>query len=663
MSKQPITSQDLRKLNVLNDPQLSPDGGTCAFVRQYITDEDEYTSHLFLQKIQDDTPEQWTFGEGTVSSPRFSPDGQWLTFVSKRGTQKTPQLYLLSLNGGEAKSVTHLENGAGQPIWSPDSSRILFTTSFEKGDLPSTSIDDKKEKQTEKSQPLIVERLKYKSDAAGFLDQKNKQLAIYHVDNETTEFITDEEFDHEPSSWSPDGEKVCYFSNKQGDDKLVSDIYLLDVHSKKDKQLTNGKGMFSHGTFSPDGKTVACLGHMKEFAGATHSKIWTIDLSTNETSCITEGWDMNVSDSCIGDIRSGQANPGPVWTEDSTSIFALASAWGNTELYQVHLNGEVQPMTNGQHHVFGFSIHEETKTAIIGVSSPTNPGELYALSLETKKSKQLTFMNEQLLKDVQLQEPEEILFKGKDGLEIQGWILKPVGFKEGESYPGILEIHGGPHAMYGNTFFHELQLFAANGYAVFYSNPRGSHGYGQSFVDACRGDYGGMDYEDILSFTDAVLDHCPWIDEKRLGVTGGSYGGFMTNWIIGHTNRFKAAATLRCISNWISFYGVSDIGYFFTEWEVGTDLLKDPDKLWNHSPLKYVNKMETPLLIMHGEKDYRCPVEQAEQLYVALHQRGQEPRFVRFPDSNHELSRSGAPHLRQARLKELTDWFEKHLQN
>jgi len=215
--------------------------------------------------------------------------------------------------------------------------------------------------------------------------------------------------------------------------------------------------------------------------------------------------------------------------------------------------------------------------------------------------------------------------------------------------------------MYGNTFFHELQLLAARGYAVFYSNPRGSHGYGQSFVDACRGDYGGMDYEDILSFTDAVVESHPWIDENRLGVTGGSYGGFMTNWIIGHTNRFKAAATLRCISNWISFYGVSDIGYFFTEWEIGTDVLKDPDKLWQHSPLRYVNQMETPLLIIHGEKDFRCPIEQSEQLFVALKHRGQEPRFVRFPEANHELSRSGPPHLRFARLEELTNWFEKHL--
>lgn len=215
--------------------------------------------------------------------------------------------------------------------------------------------------------------------------------------------------------------------------------------------------------------------------------------------------------------------------------------------------------------------------------------------------------------------------------------------------------------MYGQTFFHELQLLAAKGYVVLYTNPRGGHGYGQQFVDAVREDYGGKDYTDLMSAVDYALENYDFIDQERLGVTGGSYGGFMTNWIVGHTNRFKAAVTQRCISNWLSFYGVSDIGYFFTKWELGKNLLEDPAKLWDFSPLKYAENVETPLLIVHGELDFRCPIEQAEQMFVALKHLRKEVEFVRFPGANHELSRSGKPEMRIERLNHITRWFEEYL--
>ncbi|MBU9722556.1 MULTISPECIES: S9 family peptidase [Bacillaceae] len=658
-SKRSLTKEDLKKINVINDPHLSPDGSRVAYVQQFITDDDKYTSHLFVQSTNESEGTKWTYGNGRVFSPRFSPDGKWLVFVAAKGEQEKPQLHLLSLAGGEARPLTTLKNGASQPFWSPDSQKILFTTTYQQNSSP-TKGDQSNDSKGKKSEPLVVERLKYKSDASGFLDGKRKQLAIYELSSESITYMTDDDYDHEPSGWSPDGKKIVYSANKAEDHELVSHLYLLDIATKSSEKLTKGDAIFTTAVFSPDGNTLAFYGHKKEFAGATQMKLWTMDLNSKKLVCLTNNWDVHVTDAAIGDVRSGHTNPGPIWSKDGSKLYITASTQGNTNFYSVSLNGQINDLYSGKHHVYGYHVNPAKDQAVLGVSTPTNPGDLHVINLTSGHTFPLTDANK-WLEGIHIQEPEEIHCKTNDGWEVHGWVLKPHGYEANKKYPTILEIHGGPHAMYGNTFFHELQLFAAKGYIVLYSNPRGSHGYGQTFVDACRGDYGGKDYEDLMAFLDASIEKHDCIDVERLGVTGGSYGGFMTNWIVSHTNRFKAAATLRCISNWISFYGVSDIGYFFTEWEIGTDLLKDPEKLWNHSPLKYVNNIETPLLILHGERDFRCPVEQAEQLFVALKHRGKDTRFVRFPDSNHELSRSGPPHLRLARLEELTNWFDKFL--
>ncbi|GEL06786.1 S9 family peptidase [Salisediminibacterium halotolerans] len=664
-TKHALTAEDLRNLNIIGDPQLSPDGQTLAMIRTRITDEDEYETHLFVQKHTDNEPKQWTFGSGRVFSPRFSPDGQTLAYTRTKAKGEKPQLYLQSLDGGEAKQVTELDGGAGEPFWAPDGRRVLFSTSFEGGQAVPAENEDtvNNNGKDEKSKPFVVERLKYKSDAAGFHDGKTKQLAVLTVSDGQVEFFSDDVYDHTPNGWSPDGEQIVYTANKAPDDTLISDIYTVDTKTNEHTCLTGQEGMFSNGTFSPDGKTIACFGHEKEYLGATQAKVWLLDPLSSKRSVLTASWDVNVGDTMIGDSRAGDAEPGPVFSKNGDAVYVRASTNGNTQLYHVSLrNGDVTQLTHGEQHVYSASIDPDRGEAVVGISTPLNPGELYRLSLTgSGETTPLTALNAEFLQEIHVSEAEEIRTRSADGGEVQGWLLKPYQFDDNTSYPGVLEIHGGPHAMYGNTFFHELQLLAAKGFAVFYSNPRGSHGYGQQFVNAVRGDYGGMDYEDLMAFTDAVTARHPWIDSNRLGVTGGSYGGFMTNWILGQTDRFQAGATLRCISNWLSFYGVSDIGYFFTEWEVGADFLQDTDTLWNHSPIKYVNNITAPLLILHGEKDYRCPVEQAEQLFVALKMRGQDPRFVRFPEANHELSRSGPPHLRIARLDELTSWFEKHL--
>ncbi|WP_035186135.1 S9 family peptidase [Alteribacter aurantiacus] len=657
--KRPLEIEDLRKITVLNEPQLSPSGEAFAFIKQTISEKDEYVSQLFVQQLDEEEPVQWTFGEERVSYPRFSPDGKWIAFVSNR--LKKPQLFLLSTKGGEAKQITSLKNGAMQPSWSPDSKRILFTTTLEPGEELGAKDEEKTDEKG--AEPLVVTRLKYKSDAAGFLDNKTKQLAYYCLASDKSTLLTEGDFNHEPGTWSPDGSKVTFFANKKEDQDyhIISDLFLLDVETKEETLLTDGEGVYTFPVFSHDGDKLAYYGHQKEYSGATHMKLWVMDLSSKETACVTSEWDVNIGDSAIGDLRSGHPNPGPVWDVGNNKLFVTASVNGSTNLYSVTLEGSVSEVVVGDQHLYGYDILPEKQKAVVAISTPTNPGDAYSVDLSSGEMEKLTDVNGAFLENVHVAAPEEVNYKAEDGWNIHGWIMKPYGFVEGEKYPTILEIHGGPHAMYANSFFHEMQFLAAKGYAVLYTNPRGGHGYGQAFVDACRGDYGGKDYTDLMSAMDQAIEQFDFIDEDRLGVTGGSYGGFMTNWIVSHTDRFKAAATLRSISNWISFYGVSDIGYFFTEWEIGADLFSDPDKMWNHSPLKYVKDINTPLLILHGEKDFRCPVEQAEQLFIALKHQKKDTRFVRFPNANHELSRSGPPKLRYARLKELENWFNQYL--
>ncbi|TRM11795.1 S9 family peptidase [Lentibacillus cibarius] len=662
-SKRALTADDLKRINVVSDPQLKPDGSAFAFVSTTANDDNDYTSQLFLQSLEDAQPRQWTFGDAKNIHPRFSPDGNMMVFQSDRSG--VPQLWLVHTDGGEAKQLTTFKNGAVDPEWSPDGKRIIFSAPLEEQDDVSKqrelSEDERKKEKEEKSkQPLVVNRLKYKSDVKGFHDDKRTQLVQYDLETETFEQLTTAPTHHHLEDIAPDGKHILFSANLDEDEdyELTNDLYLLNLPTKETTMLTNGNGQYGNARFSPNGEKVACFGHEFAYKVATLNDLYIFDIASGERTCLSDKWDFQLGDAMIDDTRMGQSEAGPVWNADSTHLLFLGTDSGATSLYQVDLSGEWSMVYENNNHVFGFANNHDA--LVLGISNPTEPGNFYQLNRDGQVT-QLTDVNREFLNDVALSEPETLTFQANDGWQIQGWLLRPYGFEQGKKYPFILEVHGGPHAMYGQTFFHEMQLLAAKGYVVLYTNPRGSHGYGQEFVNACRADYGGSDYTDLMAAVDYALENYDFIDHDRLGVTGGSYGGFMTNWIVGHTNRFKAAVTQRCISNWLSFYGVSDIGYFFTKWELGKSLLEDPQALWDFSPLKYTENMETPLLIVHGEKDYRCPIEQGEQLFITLKQLRKEVEFVRFPDANHELSRSGKPDMRIERLQHITRWFEQYL--
>ncbi|PLR97696.1 S9 family peptidase [Bacillus sp. T33-2] len=655
-----VSAEDLYSLKSVTDPQLSPDGTSCIFVQtEIVKEKHEYASNLYCLNVKKKNgPVQWTFGEFRNSSPRWSPDGSKIAFLSNRSGKN--QIYLLNASGGEARQVTFCRNGASSPAWSPDGRRIAFSVNLK----PHESIHDTEmeEKEQKKLKPLEVVKMKYKSDASGFWDGSFKQIAVIDIETGSIEQLTTGTADFELHSWSPDGKWIAASADlsQNVDSSFKNDVLLIDFENKEISPVTGGTGYFGDAAFSPDGKYLGFIGHEREYENATLSKVWIHDLECKKTSCLTEDLDVMVGNAAVGDFHQGASIPGIAWGEDRQSFYFLATDNGNTVIYYGNVNGEIYPALLHSQNVYGFALDGKSQRIVAAVSRPAMPGELFLLEVTTGSLEQLTSINEEFMSQVSLVEPDAISLAGRDGTPLHGWVMKPAGFETGKKYPLVVEIHGGPHMMYANTYFHEFQLLSANGYAVLYINPRGSHGYGQEFVNAVRGDYGGGDYEDIMAATEYAVKTFDFIDNDRLGVTGGSYGGFMTNWIVGHTNIFKAAVTQRSISNWISFYGVSDIGYYFTEWQIKSDL-NDVETLWKHSPLAYAGNINTPLLILHSEKDYRCPIEQAEQLFIALKRQNKQAKFIRFPEANHELSRSGNPGLRIERLNYIIGWFDQYL--
>ncbi|MDM5206922.1 S9 family peptidase [Cytobacillus kochii] len=655
-AKKRIKPEDQYQLKSVSDPQLSKNGYDCVYIETTMCEEENtYSSHLFyINTNQPAETQQLTYGKGRNLAPRWSPDGSQIAFVSNRN-HEVNQIFMLSMNGGEAKQLTNEPNGATNPIWSPDGKRIAFQSTVEKENLP--------EKNKDKPEPVEIERMKYKSDAKGLWSGDYQHIGVIDIASGEREWLTTGEQDYYLQCWSPDNQSIALLADlaTDKDHSFNNDVYILDVESKQMENMTKGVASFSHVSWSPDGKCLGLIGSKWTYRNASLSRIWTLDVSTGELTCLTEEWDVQVGDYVVADFHQSANASQILWAEDSSSFYFLASDHGNTVLYFGTVEGAMYPaLLEERHHIYGVSTGGTIDKAIVAISTPTNPGDLYLLNVTSGEKTRLTNINQAFFEETAVADAEVLQYQSIDGWELQGWLIKPINHETGEKYPLIVEIHGGPHMMYANTYVHEFQVLTAEGYAVLYTNPRGSHGYGQAFVDAVRGDYGGKDYEDIMTAVDYVLEYDEGIDRERLGVTGGSYGGFMTNWIVGHTNRFKAAVTQRSISNWISFYGVSDIGYYFTDWQIKSQL-KDIEKLWKHSPLAFVEQVETPLLILHSENDLRCPIEQAEQFYIALKHHNKQAKFIRFPQANHELSRSGHPNLRMKRLHYIKNWFNEYV--
>lgn len=666
MMKRPVVAEDLLKLQFLSDPQISPCGNRIAYAKTHIDGASkEYKTDLYLVEVDSKEDRRIVVG---AESPVWSPDGRHLVFISQRSGSR--QLWLLRDGFGEAEQLTTMRWGVSNPSWSPDGKKLLFISAVGKEDTPESLRKEMSKEEREKLKkeqmdtPYVVDSLRYKMNGVGLLPKRTGQLFVLDLATKEVKQLTCGDYPINSPAWSPCSQYIAFVSNRLPDADFhpnISDLYVIPANGGEMVKLTGSNGSTSFPVWSLDGKEIVYLWHDRKYAGATLPKFYRISAQGGEPVCLNCQMELPVGITTNADSRYGGGSMQPVWATNGY-IYFVAADKGYAHLYRLPAaGGEVEQVSDLPGAIYSFTLDSEGKKAAFAYTDVLNPGDLYVFDLLNKQHEQLTNVNAELLQGLALSTTEEFNCPSFDGVNIQGWVMKPINFEPDKKYPAILEIHGGPHTMFGNTFFFEFQLLCSRGYVVIYTNPRGSHGYGQKFVDGCRGDYGGGDYKDLMAAMDYCVANMAFIDENRLGVTGGSYGGFMTNWIVGHTNRFKAAVTQRSISNWTSFTGASDIGSYFTENEHKANPWDDPEQMVKFSPLTYVKNVETPLLILHGEEDLRCPIEQAEQLFVFLKRLGKTTQLIRFPGSNHELSRSGRPLLRIARLNAIVDWFDKYI--
>lgn len=652
-SKRRITIADLKAMNWVSDPRIAPNGEQIAYVVKQVDPKDDkkYVSRIWLTDCANSQPVELTAGPKIDTNPRWSPDGQQLAFTSNREGKN--QIWILPMSGGEAKQLTQQKVGAGAPIWSPDGKKIAYVAR-----VSANEVEDDKNA----SDVKVITRLHYKMNGLGFLGDRYAQIFVVDVATGEEKQITNGDYDCGAPTWAPCSTKLAFSSNRteEPDYNNLSDIWVVGVDGGELTRLTPGDGPSSNPSWSPCGQYVAYLGHNNEYKSATLARIMVVPATGGEAANLTASFDRSIGNACGSDMVTS-VDPGLVWSANSKHIFFLSSDGARTKVWRVanEAGATVEAITcDREQVVYGMSLATAHDRLALTITDPLHIGDVFCLDLGSKP-RQLTAHNEALLAELELTAPEQFTVES-DGMTVEGWLMKPVGFQSGVKYPSVLEIHGGPHVAYGYTFMHEFHLLCASGYAVIFTNPPGSQAYGQEFVTQTHHDWGGADYRGIMAAVDHVSQY-DYIDTDRLALTGGSYGGYMTNWIIGHDQRFKAAVTQRSTASRYSMFGTSDVGFLNGQFEFKENPWDNPEFYLERSPITYVNNMHTPLLILHSEEDLRCPIEQGEQLYTALKWLRREVVFVRFPNENHELSRSGQPRHRAERLEHMVNWFKKYV--
>ena len=666
LKKRLIKAEDLYEFKTLQTVRLSPDGNNILFSSKWAEQKTEkkYSNLWILPADPKGKARPFTYGSQNDGMPCWSPDGSQIAFLSNRGDPENPaQIYLIPSNGGEAHPLTEIKGNIGSFSWSPDGKQLLCSVTLADAEELERAQDAQKRKLGVVARHY--KRVFYKLDGSGYLPQERCHIWTVDVQSGKAKQLTRHSvYDELDPAWSPDGKWIVFKSNRSADPDFeldLVDLYVMPAKGGDFRKIETGPGDKGLPTFSPDGKWIAYYGGFAAEESWRNVSLCVVPADgSQKPKNLTQQYDLYVAADTINDMGSPELMP-PTWSKDSQKIYFPVSRHGSTSLNCMDIQGKNLETIIAEGGVVGsFAFDRDQKKLVYFYGKLDDPSQIHVLDMQTRQAQLLHSHNEELLKKLDLGAIEEVWFKGAAGNDLQGWILKPPNFDPQKKYPSILEIHGGPQTQYGNFFMHEFYYFASKGYVVYFCNPRGGYGYGEEHTKAIWGSWGQADYADLMCWAD-YMEKQPYIDPARMGVTGGSYGGYMTVWIIGHTQRFKAAVTQRCVSNFISMWGTSDMNWFFQYELCARQPFFDLEKYWKMSPIAYIGNAKTPTKVIHNEFDLRAPIEQGEQVFVALKSLGVDTEMVRFPDEFHGLSRNGRTDRRISRLNHIIDWFEKYL--
>ena len=659
--KRRITAEDLYQLEQVTHAEIAPDGEHVIYAVQWVDEETEKKyANLWLVDAEGGEPYRFTVGEQRDTTPRWSPDGQQIAFLSNRDDEQQPQLYLIPVDGGEARQLTDLEGEFSSFEWSPQGDRLVIQF---RADEPAAE-----EREDEELGVVYrhFERIFYARDGRGYLPKARWHLWTVDAESGEAQQLTEGDvFDEINPTWSPDGERITFCSNHSDQPDLdpdAVDLFVIPAEGGEAQHIPTPIGQKRLPAFSPEGHRLAYIGQEGRSDWWKDQDLWIVPVDGSESArALTADADFNVAANTLNDI-GGSRLMQPTWSPDGKTLYVQASYHGSTTLQAIDVAEETARPVVGAGGVVGAHNFDAACQRLAYVRGTMHaPSQVWSQKLATGEAQQLTHLNG-WLDEIELGEVEEVWFEGAAGNALQGWILKPPDFDPDATYPSILEIHGGPWSQYGHLFMHEFYYLAAQGYVVYFCNPRGGSGYGEEHARAIWGGWGDADYADLMAWTDLVTAK-PYIDRERMGVTGGSYGGYMTAWIVGHTDRFEAAVAQRSVINLISMWGTSDMNWIFQEPFGDQPPYESLETFWACSPLKYAGNVTTPTLIIHSERDLRCPLEQGQQFYIALKTQGVETEFIVFPNEPHGLSRAGRTDRRVARLEWICRWFERYLKD
>ena len=648
-TKRGITPEDYFAFQFIGDPQLSPDGKAVAYELTIVDQKkNRRESSVWLVAAEGSTTPRRLSAEGFSSSaPRWSPDGKTLAILSKRNSDYSAseipkaQIYLLPMaGGGEGIALTKMKNGVESYQWSPDGSRIVVVGAS--GPLDEVAPADRK------SDARHYKHIQYKYNDTGWYDDKRRHLWVVNVASGETKQITEgQDWNDTDPQWSPDGMRIAFVSDRTGrlfDDSHNTDVWVIPAAGGALTKISDHDFEDESPRWSPDGKQIL-------FAGKTayHQffKLYVVDSSGHSPSQLV--------------LKDLDMIPMELHWPAARAFLFVAGVKGESHVFRGNPSAQTfSAVTSGPRGVHGLYVNGSAGKMAYLANDFQHLDDLFVANLDGTGERQLTHLNSALWARLELQPVERLAYESSDGWAVEGFFVKPLGWQAGKKYPMVLVIHGGPRGMFGMDWYHEFQVYAAKGWAVFFCNPRGSTGYGEKFERGEINNWGVMDYQDVMAGVDAALKQYTWVDANNLGVTGGSYGGYMTNWIVSHTNRFKAAVALRAVSNFISDDGTRDGAYGHEEYFKGI-LFDAFDQYWEASPLKHARNVHTPTLILHSDMDFRVPIEQGEQWFRALQHYGVPSELVLFPRENHNLTRTGEPKHLVESLNWQLYWFDRFL--